>query len=212
MKIHRNYSLVIFFVLSIACTNAVSTNKSRTDTLFYENGAIEQIQRRENRKLNGYSEVYLNNGTIKQKKHFISDTAFGPMMEYFPNTRIKRFTYLVKDDVYTYAKEYDSAGTLKKEEGNPLVWYKFSKSLNNDTLLFRFLFCTFNLDSLQVELSSDALHYKNMPLSDYHVDQTKQLKGWKRIRDLDRTSFYIKMRGYENGTVRMYNDTLTFEK
>jgi len=208
-------ALLINAIFLFSCKGKSAKPKNEKDSLaysFYENGNIHQILRLRNNKLNGKSENYYEDGKLRSLKFFSNDSAFGPFMEFYPSGLIKRYSFLVSDNHTTYQKEFDKKGILVKELGSPLVKYHHSFSQNKDTLYFNFIFSDFGFEDLKVSISSDGINYKSPTLLKLELERVKELKGWKPMTTLNRTSFYIKMEENKSLYSKKYYDTITFEK
>jgi len=214
---YKWFFLVVFF---FSCSNKSETGKlenkqvavSRTDTIYYTNGTIEQIHRIKNNKLNGVSERYYPSGVLKSKKAFIEDTARGLFLQFYENGRIKKFSYLIDDKTNIWYRSYDVNGNVVKEEGSPFLKSEVKESYKHDTFYFTAFLCKYGAKDLKFEIASDGENYKTFELSNTNKPFILQSTTWKLVRELPLFSIYMKTTFIDsNNNISIYKDTLSFE-
>jgi hypothetical protein len=187
-----------------------------TDTVYDKNGRIEEIMRgkKSSKKyLEGRSESYYSSGILRTIKYFHNDTARGNFLEFYPNGRLLRFSYLVDNTNSVYYREYDSSGILVSEQGNPFVGHDVKENSSLDTVHIQIFLSNYGFRSLQLYVSPDGEKYSKMNSSEGRDDGTAVFKMWKHTKGLNHISFYMKIIGIDSSAKQyFYKDTLSFQR
>ena len=155
----KNYYYLLLVIVITSCkledTNVMPVFKY--DTTYYSSKKIENIFSSFNNKLNGNSLQFFENGKLKSIKNFVNDTAIGIMYDYYINGNIKRFAYLNKFQIASYALKFDSLGKTISECGSRLVDY--SSIFSRDTFTINLYITDFKVSQLKMEISIDSNKY-----------------------------------------------------
>jgi MORN repeat variant len=229
------FFVMLLFISALICAckhNANSTSSSKKekeltntlnaigkewiDTLFDENGKVEQIRRGKNNSgkyLDGRCETYYPTGVLKSIKFFYNDTAKGNFLEFYPNGKLSKFNYLIENSQSVYYKEYDTNGRFISEKGNPFVGYDIKETSSLDTAHIQIFLSDFGFTDLNLFVAPDGEKYVEIKSKNGIIEGTKVFKMWKHTKGLNHISVYMKVIGIDSNSRRhVYIDTLSFKR
>jgi hypothetical protein len=193
-----------------------SNAKEWIDTLYNADGKIETIlrgKRDSTKHLDGRCETFYPTGVTKTVKFFYDDTAKGNLLEFYPDGKLLRFSYLIDNNHSVYSREYDTAGRLIAEKGNPFVGYDITENNTLDTAHIQIFLSDFGFTNLDLFVSPDRNKYFKMTPKNGKIEGTKIFKMWKHTKGLSHISVYMKVVGIDSFLRQhVYNDTLSFKR
>ena len=136
-------------------------------THYNSKGDKEAVVFYKNSVMHGFSQIYFQNGVLKQEKSFYNNKEFGSFIQYSHNGMVFRYSFLIDSVHSSYDRYYDtSTGKLLKVEGDPLACYKIESKGYNDSLGIRLFFSTYGSKNIDVKVSVDGNGYQGLYISD----------------------------------------------
>jgi hypothetical protein len=183
------------------------------DTFYDKNGEIDQILRRKDHKLNGFSFSFYPSGILKTQKYFLNDTARGIFLQFYESGRIMKFSYLVDDDHNIWYRQYDEKGNFIKEEGSPLIRGDVHRSDNHDTAFLKVFICSYGAKDLKFELSSNDKDYKVFDLKHTDEPYVVEANSWKLVKQLKRFGYFFRISFVDSSNnLKIYKDSVAFKQ